>query len=90
MNTEKVGFHPFIIGHEGPYGEQRYSCTLDRTSAPDGDGGGGGGPPPRPPYHRFRVFPGGSGGRGGGLTPPPPSPSGAEVLSRVQLYLCSP
>jgi len=52
MNTEKVGFHPFIIGHEGPYGEQRYSSTLDRTSAPDGDGGGGSAPRPGRRYPR--------------------------------------
>ena len=28
-----------FIGHEGPQGEQRYSCTLSRTLALDGGGG---------------------------------------------------
>jgi hypothetical protein len=29
------------MGHEGPYGEYRYVCTISLTSALDGGGGGG-------------------------------------------------
>ena len=42
--TSLVGrFHPFI-GHEGPQGEQRYSCTLFLTTALEGGEGSVSGP----------------------------------------------
>jgi len=43
--------------------------------------------PPSLLYNGCRVFPGVRGGRGVGLTP---TPSSAEVLERVELYLYSP
>jgi len=43
--------------------------------------------PPSLLYNGYRVFLGGRGGQGVGLTP---TPSSAEVLERVELYLYSP
>jgi len=43
--------------------------------------------PPSLLYNGYRIFPVGKGGRGVGLTP---TPSSAEVLERVELYLYSP
>ena len=43
--------------------------------------------PPSLLYNGYRVFPWGRGGRGVGLTP---TPSSAELLERVELYLYSP
>jgi hypothetical protein len=60
----KLGrFHPFI-GHEGPYGEYRYSCSVFLTSAIEGGEGSASSPsrtlPPgktRYPLYRRLVGP---------------------------------